>query len=282
MIGIYHSRDLDGWTSAAIMKKKFPYIKLIGYDYGQDFDIDQIEDGEEVIMADVSMPMVTMGDIAELTDGKFTWIDHHQSAINEYNEFFDEEYDGIKAVLDPKLAACELCWQHFFFPDEVRPKGVWYLGMYDSFRHKGTEYERDILLFQYAARSMASNPYDAALFLDYGLDIGGILDIGQGIYEYLCVEAKQTYAKAFPVDFDGCKFAAVNQERFNPINFGIDYHKDGYDGFACFWYKDGKWSFSLYNDNGEVNCSVICQQRGGGGHKGAAGFVTNDISFLFR
>lgn len=78
------------------------------------------------------------------------------------------------------------------------------------------------------------------------------------------------------------KFLCVNQERFNPINFGIDYHKDGYDGFACFWYKDGKWAFSLYNDNGEVDCSTIAKQYGGGGHAGASGFVVSDLSSILK
>ena len=64
----------------------------------------------------------------------------------------------------------------------------------------------------------------------------------------------------------------INKERFNPINFGIDYHKDGYEGCACFHYANGMWNFSLYNDNGEVDCSQIAKQFGGGGHKGAAGF----------
>ena len=75
-------------------------------------------------------------------------------------------------------------------------------------------------------------------------------------------------------------FLCVNQERFNPINFGIDYHKEGYDGFACFWYKNGKWMWSLYNDNEEVDCSVIAKQYGGGGHKGAAGFVCDYETML--
>ena len=67
-------------------------------------------------------------------------------------------------------------------------------------------------------------------------------------------------------------FICINRERFNPINFGIDYHKDGYDGAACFHFDGTHWCFSLYNDNGEVDCSQIAKQFGGGGHKGAAGF----------
>lgn len=34
----------------------------------------------------------------------------------------------------------------------------------------------------------------------------------------------------------------------------------------------------MYNENGEVDVSQIAQQYGGGGHKGAAGFRTNDLA----
>ena len=36
---------------------------------------------------------------------------------------------------------------------------------------------------------------------------------------------------------------------------------------ACFYLRsDGKWPFSFYNDNGQVDCSIIAKQFGGGGH----------------
>lgn len=78
-------------------------------------------------------------------------------------------------------------------------------------------------------------------------------------------------------DLDGFKFGCVNDCRFNPINFGIDYHKDRYDGFACFHYQNGQFPYSLYNDNGEVDCSILAKNRGGGGHKGASGFRTDTL-----
>ena len=43
---------------------------------------------------------------------------------------------------------------------------------------------------------------------------------------------------------------------------------------ACFYLRsDGKWPFSFYNDNGQVDCSIIAKQFGGGGHFSAAGCV---------
>ena len=74
----------------------------------------------------------------------------------------------------------------------------------------------------------------------------------------------------------------MNQERFNPVNFDINYHYEGYNAFVCFWFSKGKWNFSLYNDDGKVAVSVIAKVMGGGGHKGASGFVADDLSFLFN
>ena len=261
--------------SAAVVKLKFPDVELIGWDYGQ-----PIPDlaFKEVILVDVTLPTMFMVDNAN----RITWIDHHISAIKQMAELDPLPFfDGMR---NDKFAACELTWK-FFFPDQEMPEIVRLLGRYDCFGHKGTPEEQTVLYFQFAARAMISNPEDAyAALTDLCKSENHVFAwTGQGlmIYNYLCVEAQQTYAKRFSALFDGRTFACVNQERFNPINFGIDYHKDGYDGFACFWYNKGKWSFSLYNDNGLVDCSEICKSRGGGGHKGASGFVTDNIDWLF-
>ena len=68
-----------------------------------------------------------------------------------------------------------------------------------------------------------------------------------------------------------------HKDRFNPINYGINYHKDGFDGSGCY-FKDesGIWHMSLYNDNGKVDCSAICKKFGGGGHRGASGCEPSD------
>ena len=58
MYCIYHSADLDGYSSAAIVKRKYPFVELIGYDYGKPMTaIDAIPDGEDIIIVDVSICM---------------------------------------------------------------------------------------------------------------------------------------------------------------------------------------------------------------------------------
>lgn len=309
---IYHSIDLDGWMSAAIVKHWWkeqnksdePFfftndstkdellcsngtLKFIGYNYGQ--PIPDLSEYDKVIICDVSFPKEKMLTIASCLNIEFIWLDHHISAIKE--DDYTEEYN-VKGIRDTNFAACELTWS-YFFPNKPMPEIVRLLGRYDCFGHKGTDEETSVLEFQYGARSCISNYEEAYTYLLYSFQdnkwqIENISKNGKVIYQYLCTEAKQTYKNGFEIRFTEDfgqdswirKFICINKERFNPINFGIDYHKDGYDGCACFHYANGLWNFSLYNDNGLVDCSAIAKQFGGGGHKGAAGFKVNMYNFL--
>lgn len=277
---IYHSRDLDGWMSGAIVKSFYRDVELIGWDYGQ--PLPDLDTESQVIMVDISFPRSIMQEINEVNG--LIWIDHHISAIKDVAEL--ESLPYIHGLRNERKAACELTWE-YFFSDRPMLELVRLLGRYDCFGHKGTTEEKTVLEFQYGARQLISNVDDA-----YGVLVAckqnqeGILDYnpcddillaGKAIYKYLCTEAKHSYKRIFPIELDGYKFACINQERFNPINFGINYHDDGYDGFACFHYQDGVFNYSVYNDNGLVDCSIIAKNRGGGGHKGASGFRLDHI-----
>ena len=343
IICIYHSRDLDGWMSAAIVKKWYlelyldentqrisesedkiviqmvvseevsDTLEFLGWDYGD--EIPDLSDYDKVIMCDVSFPPNVMEQLIQdkctgdeiTTNMNFTWIDHHISVIKALDNHLPKGWLFPQGLRDINFAACELTWKHFF-PNEEMPEIVRLLGRYDCFGHKGTSEEQKVLEFQYGARQCISNYEEAYNHLideanDYKIGVTTVEAIhsnGSVIYRYLCTEAKQIYEKAFPIRFKvpnelipfnvpgskrdndnwKYKFLCVNKNRFNPVNFGINYHKEGYDGFVCFWYNKGKWTFSLYNDDGRVDCSIIAKQYGGGGHKGASGFVCNNETML--
>lgn len=299
--------------SAAIVKhwgmvNNEPPINFIGYNHGQ--PIPDLSEYDKVIMCDISFPKEEMLKLAQckVANG-LTWIDHHISAINDNNftnTYKDLDKVVVEGVRDTKYAACELTWK-YFFPNEAMPEIVRLLGRYDCFGHKGTDEELKVLELQYGARQCISNYEEAYDYLIESINHipyeprieESIQNSGKAIYAYLCTEAKQIYKNGFEFHFywakdigrlnnvpEQChaKFICINKERFNPINFGIDYHKDGYDGVACFHY-DGVaklWRFSLYNDNDEVDCSIIAKQYGGGGHKGASGFVITDLNLIFK
>lgn len=301
---IYHSVDLDGWMSAAIVQHwqllennsyiaagtDIPVIDFIGYNYGQ--PIPDLSEYDQVIMCDISFPNKEMKKlfVTSKGDNKLTWIDHHISAIKENQT--DELTPYIDGIRDPKFAACELTWMHFF-PDVKMPEIVRLLGRYDCFGHKGTDEEKYVLEFQYGARESIFDVDTALKHLkqsikfssdpEYwairGNNIEKDLHIsGKAIYSYLCTQAKQIFDHRFTMRFGNYCFAAINHERFNPVNFGIDYHAYKaddvyyYDGVASFWITPKGIKFSLYNDNGKVDCSAIASSLGGGGHKGASGF----------
>jgi len=275
IICIYHSRDLDGWVSAAIVKNRFPQAKLIGWDYGQ--PIPEIEEGVEVIMVDVSFPMEEMERIAKESGWRLTWIDHHKSAIKSFSEFTGDGESFCVSSLDNNYAACELTWD-FFFQNEGMPEGVRLLGRYDCFGHIGTPEEGRVKLFQYAARGLATNPQEAAQFLRMSEhEVEMTILNGKIIYDYLKVDACETYKKAFPVSIDNHNGLATVGGRLNPKNFNIDFHKDGYEFFGSFNFDGENWTVSLYSEN--IDVSEICKNHGGGGHAGAAGFVTKTFPF---
>jgi oligoribonuclease NrnB/cAMP/cGMP phosphodiesterase (DHH superfamily) len=324
---VYHSVDLDGWMSAAIVKHWFltkspkpcmtginledypnkvlnsescgnwNVLDFLGYNYGQ--PIPDLSEYDKVIMCDISFPKEEMLNLWTTKGLNFEWIDHHISAIKIMENAHENISSGaypIQGLRDTNYAACELTWQ-YFFPNDPMPEIVRLLGRWDCFGSIGTDEEQKVVEFQYGARAVIKNYDDAYYYLDrsinsekyYGdkdLVDKNIYTKGQSIYEYLCTEAKQTYKNGFEIKFEypipdaeiygtnttKVKFICINKERFNPINFGIDYHADGYDGAACFWYDGKQWNFSLYNSNGEVDCSQVAKQFEGGGHKSAAGF----------
>jgi oligoribonuclease NrnB/cAMP/cGMP phosphodiesterase (DHH superfamily) len=147
MICIYHSKDLDGWTSAAIVKSKYIDAKLIGYNYGG--HLPEIKDGEPIIIVDVCFSMEYMEKLARKSRWNLKWIDHHISQIKEYKNFIGDGETFMNAILpqqDENVAACELTWRHFY-PNIPIPEAIRLLGRYDCFGHKGTDEEQKIFLF---------------------------------------------------------------------------------------------------------------------------------------
>ena len=169
---------------------------------------------------------------------------------------------------------------------------VAFLGAYNSFRHQSKEKVYSDLLFnvQYGARALMQSPEDCYSMLTSWEDgmVSMLEDNGKAILMYLKVEAQSIYAghTAHEVSVHSSRkrlqIASVNRSRFNPSSYGIDYHRDGYDVFMCYHrMKDGRWTVSLYNENGNFNVSEIARHMGGGGHAGAAGFVCDDPDALF-
>ena len=130
---IYHIADLDGLSSAAIVKQKYKDsdldLNFIGWNYGDEVPYDEIEKSDMVILVDLSFEPEDMLKVKEMKGDNFFWIDHHVSAINNSKE---HKYDDLQGIRNDKYAACELTW--FFFMKTKIPSPIVYLGSYDTFR----------------------------------------------------------------------------------------------------------------------------------------------------
>jgi oligoribonuclease NrnB/cAMP/cGMP phosphodiesterase (DHH superfamily) len=303
VVAMFHRIDLDGWMSGAIIADKYlelgykivdatsdtkfkaissNTIYMLPFNYG-----DKIPEGldtevvDEVILADISLPASVMSKLGD----KLTVLDHHKTAI-ETIESLD-----INCIChcSTEVAACELTWE-YFHPNVQPPTIVTLLGLYDSFRHLGTDLEKDVMQFQYGARSFI-NDYSSALQYLNKWDsklTSTFIDAGKAILQYLKVEAQDIYAtrgtQKISSEFigkTGVKFASINRMRFNPANYDIDYTKDGYQGVVSYFIeKGGIVNVSLYSDLPDIDVSKIAKAFGGGGHKGAAGFrlAVNDTA----
>lgn len=285
MICIYHSRDLDGFTSGAIVKRRYPDAVLIGYDYGEELSMDKIPAGEPIIMVDVSMPMDKMLSLANRSHNKFTWIDHHASAIKDYEKFRETNDWFCHAVLQSGIAACELTWQ-YLFPNETMPIGVNILGEYDTWRNSDKDqWENIVMPFQYGMRLICNSPetFPDYLFDSRVFDIETIISKGDVILKYHAqIDVLLCRKAAFEHNIGGIRCICVNKGGASSTTFASVYDESKHDVMMPFFFNGTKWIFSLYSTKPEIDCSIIAKVRGGGGHKGAAGFEADDLnSVLF-
>jgi uncharacterized protein len=273
----YHSADLDGHCSGAIILMENPECEMIGINYGDPFPWESIDPAELVIMVDFSLPMTDMERLNSMTN--LVWIDHHASALEAATACGFVANCGGAARLGE--AGCELSWQ-WAVPGRPMPDAVRLLGRYDVWQWR---YTPDSLDFQYGMRVQGDTRPDnqelwQALFAQELL-VKHVISCGKTILNY---EKRQNeiYLRTagFAVEFDGLRCLAVNKGLTNSLLFASGYDPEQHDAMLAFYRKrSGEWKVSLYSDKPEVDVSAICAARGGGGHKGAAGFQCATLPF---
>lgn len=290
MICIYHSRDLDGWCSGAILKKKYPEATFVGYDYGEAFPWDLFEKGEKVVMADVSLPMEDMEKLAAIAGPhNFVWIDHHISAIKAYNDFHFST--PFTAFLDPKISACERTWM-VCFPEEFRPLAVKLLGKYDTFRKNDKHaWDNSIMPFQYGMRVKCNSleTFPMAMLDTLSVDYSNLIDdtifLGIGILKYQDMQNESMMKASFvktigPYTALCCNVGLAN---FNSNTFKSVFDPLKHDIMVAFCLKHPNYfQVSFYSENPGIDVSEIAKRFGGGGHKGAAGCQVPFIDEIFN
>lgn len=275
----YHSADLDGHCSGAIVKMKFPECQMIGINYGQSIDLDAIIDGEVVYMVDFCLqPFEGMEELNKRCE--LHWIDHHaKGSIDEAHERGFLASGG--QLLEIGKAGCELTWQ-YLNRDSLVPRAVYLLGRYDIWDHDADD---DVLPFQYGMRNFEDTTPENINFWDsvFHFNPDQVVNIGRTILDYEEKQnAKFCKAYAFETEFEGNTTICANRGFTNSKIFDSVYDPKKHHMMITFCRLKppaDKWTVSLYSTRDDVDCGAIAKSFGGGGHKGAAGFQCDELPF---
>lgn len=285
----YHSADLDGHCSGAIVKFKFPECELFPINYGHDFPWEAISNPlEKVYMVDFALQpfsdMIKLNSICRLT-----WIDHHKTAIDDAVQS-GIDIDGVRIE---GQSGCELTWDYLF--NSKRPLVVSLLGRYDVWDHS----DEATLPFQYGMRLKTTFPEKSMKMwrrLFNGHDDIDIIENGRLIIEYES-NTNEKFCKSYSFatmmpdsksDDEGnppnmLRAVCVNKGFTNSKVFDSIWNSEEYDIMITFCrlpLPKRKWTVSLYSDKNNVDCGTIAKSFGGGGHKGAAGFQCDELPFV--
>ena len=284
---VYHRVDLDGLMSAAIVNKSFIENNIqahfIGYNHGDPVP-PHIHEYKKIVMVDIAFDKQTMIDIGKNTP--ILVLDHHITTKDMLLEITNKYQTKINYVMDISHAACEIVYSHYY--NDSIPIIVKYLSLYDTFQHIGHPEEKDIMFFQLGMR-VNYKDYQSLTYLLQDIETSSqaeydilncIKEEGEIVYKSEKIKAELMYKTAFPIQFKefNVTFLCANAVGINPKLYNLPYHEK-HDGFAVFAYRNNKWTFTLYSDITDV--SKIAKAYGGGGHKGAAGFVVNSIDEFF-
>lgn len=272
----YHA-DADGicagywvWVAHNTNNKKEDYIKS---EYGKPFPFDIIKPGEEVWLVDYSLDPSDMRVLLSITSD-VTWIDHHKTAIDLYHGF---EFN-IPGLRVDGIAGCMLTYL-YTHEGSVIENAPWFTKYIADFDVWKFEYGESTKLFQIAFTAHGFEPwseewneFSEATERMYETQL---IDAGREMIKYRDGWAKSVMEVGFETKFEGHNCFAVNLPRCNSQFF--DSLETEYDILIPFYWNGEFWTVSLYSS--KVDVSKIATKRGGGGHKGAAGFQCKRMPF---
>lgn len=270
MLCIYHLADHDGKGSAAIVRRVYPKIQLLGLNHDMEIPFDEIRKHSEIITCDISLPLDFMAELNEKAD--FTWIDHHVSVIDQYEQYLREgRIQPIKGIRRVGTAAMLLTWE-YYYPQEPVPLGLKLLGLNDIFDLK----DKRVRPFEYAMQSLGVNRPSDKIWDDLiqgEIDIPEMVEKGRAILSYIRNRNfRLVRAEAFEATFEGLKCICANiPQGYSEFYDSIENIKDFDVMINFFMNKRNRWNLSFYTTKDNVDVSKIAEKFGGGGHAKAAG-----------
>lgn len=283
---VYHSKDYDGKASAclAIYGTNGDYT-LHPYDYGDPIpDFMQWPPGDTIYLLDVSFPKPTMIGLWSAFQSRFIWIDHHESAIELCKDF---PIPGLRRV---GVAACALMWEYLFGHNGLSPlpPGLKLISKYDVWDKSDGCWKTHTLPYQFGLNVNNGNcpdpqtpagiefchPSDSEGALHHKGRILKVITQGKAALAALQNQFKfETDRYGYTREFAGLRALCINAPNISSMRLEESFDPDRHDLMLIWCVSTRGIKVSLYSTKSVVDCSVLAQRYGGGGHVGAAGFV---------
>lgn len=311
-----HHNDMDGRAAGAIVFQVLhclpddykPFRPFKEYEIGEfkesdynSLDISFVNEGDVVYIVDYSFTEKTYPILKELLDKCFEviWIDHHDSSIDLMNAH--EELREVPGIRSKKLSGAALTYVYTFFiygsPNEeedtdsildqdtssILPLWIHLVSDYDTWTLKenttmkfklGVDALYDITVPVNSEENMFYKLIDT---YDPDITVQKIIKAGSYVESYVDnqnSEYRNSYA--FQGELNGTKVAVINYKKNSSV-FGHLYEE--YPAVVGYVFDGEKYQYSIYSRENGVDCRKIAEMYGGGGHRGAAGFISKHLVF---
>lgn len=267
----FHSDDLDGWSSSAIVSKKHKDDEIEFYGYNYEDEIKLVKGYDIVYMVDCSTTSENMKFLMD-NNKKFIWIDHHAKKIWQVIDEINHDIPGLRDK-DNKRAACVLTWK-YLFPGKSTPTILKYIEDVDLWKWemKDTdEITTSLDLDCKKDREMLKKFLDEKVWNSV---INIIIENGKKYINMRTQQIKELMGNVIVVNWRGYRTAVIN----TPI------HKS-HTGDAILRERINVNIVLIWSFNKDiVKCSLrsrdidvakIADEYGGGGHRLASGFRCN-------
>jgi uncharacterized protein len=265
----FHSDDMDGWASSAVVLRKYPNADFCGYNYEPKLPI--IAKGYDIVfMVDCSCSVEEMKYLMD-NNKKFVWIDHHAKKIWDILKVMNP--DGL---LDSgsQNSACVLTWK-YLYPKEEIPQFLLYVQDLDIWKFELSNSKEINIAMNIELKGWRNLILDSIEKRYPGISINKLKERGE---LYLRVENNQIgfLLKTMKViSLHGYITGVVN----SPIHTSFIGHRLLAENpniqVALIWYCFGDAIYCSLRSRGDVDVAKIASMYGGGGHKPASGFRIN-------
>ena len=258
MIVIYHDNCWDGFGAAWVAHKIYPDATFIPAKYG-DKPPDVTE--QDVLMVDFSYPAGHMEEIASKA-AYLKVLDHHKTAQEILK---DKSY----AIFDMNRSGAGLAWDELIgkprplLIDFVEDRDLWRWKLKDSKEISAViaSYPKEFEVWDKLAYALDNNYFEA-------------VKEGRAILRYTSQSTNEACLHHRILDIGGYKVPAVNTCLLMSEVGDILCRLYPDAPFAAYYFdrEDGKRQWGL-RSRGDFDVSEVAKELGGGGHKGAAGFI---------